>query len=355
MIAAISRASLRFSVSNASAVEPRLEQAGSPRAAASRPVSSATIRKLCSRPQGPIRSPAATTSGTSTPSARARSRWANSAAPGVWRPRGSNQGREPRRPGEPVMPLQVDRHRPVRARGRRRGPSIGPAWRGAGRGFEVHDRLVEVGRQGVADSARRARSSGVPRTSRCQKVPWLGRHRLQALPRLGPFVPVDPDADRLAPLRARGSPRPAPRHRRARRGASRPAARGRQFVVADDDVSQVRVGERLADVPVVVGSAGPRRTPPSRGCRAPPRPAFAWPASHCPAAQCPQRLGCAGLNWSGTETDQARGSSATAATRACFGRQPQLQTASPRAQTNTPAAAQGSESVTSVSMCRLER
>ena len=84
--------------------------------------------------RGPMCSPAATTSGTSIPSARTRSRWAHSAAAGECLPAGSNECGQPRGPGEPEMPLQINRQRPIRLGQKPPVPSTALAWRETDRG-----------------------------------------------------------------------------------------------------------------------------------------------------------------------------------------------------------------------------
>ena len=75
----------------------------------------------------------------------------------------------------------------------------------------------------------------------------------------------------------------------SKRSASRHASSWPQLVEAHDDVTQMRVGQGLADMPVVVAgmtrdkSAQPRVSSTSSV-------GSAWPASHCPAAQWPHRL-----------------------------------------------------------------
>ena len=187
------------------------------------------------RPQGPIRSPAATTSGTAIPSARTRSRWAHSAEPGECRPAGWTRAASREVPGEPVVPLQVDGSGRPPPCGTRRGPSNGPclAWNRS----RLSSAMTVASRSAgsARGNGRRARSSGCPRTRRSQKRDrgsWV-----QPFPRVGTMRTGRPG-------RRHGSP--LPRSGNAATGVGRvgqdgaqgrgPSARRRELVGPDDDV-----------------------------------------------------------------------------------------------------------------------
>ena len=153
-------------------VERRRPASGIASCTGRQPVSSATIRKLCRPPTARSARRPRRPRGRRSPSARARSRWAHSAEAGECLPRRVDQGRQPRSPGELVVPLQVDRQRP---RGRVEdgpGPSTALAWRGAGRGSPGPSPSRRGRPAARRDAARRARSSASPGPAGARTVPW---------------------------------------------------------------------------------------------------------------------------------------------------------------------------------------
>ena len=173
----------------------------------------------------------------------------HSAAPGEWRPAGSIKARQPGVPGESEMPLQIDRERARPARGRRPGPSTALLGVEPVAALERPSPSLEVGRQRgaiplVEPGPAAAPDEPAPERAGDVRIAPLpldsprDRSWPQPFPRLGPVVPVDPDADARARLvvgelghRGRRVGEDGPE----RRG---PPARRRQLVGADDDVGQ---------------------------------------------------------------------------------------------------------------------
>ena len=83
-----------------------------------------------------------------------------------------DQGRQPARPGEPVMPLEVDRERRRRPSRTGPGPSTAPAWRGAGRPTPGSSPSRRGRPAGPATCRSARQDQRVPRTSRVRRLPW---------------------------------------------------------------------------------------------------------------------------------------------------------------------------------------